>query len=698
MPTYDDIFQKYFPKTSGMDSETQRLKETFGGPRETMGQALRTDISSIADLDPTNPANIGRILHHGIPMGLQAGATLALGPEANPLMKILASALGSAGAYLYQSGAEPMAKGQAPTSTVRGLLTNLGIGGAMEGAAQTTGAIGRIASGKTVALKEGEIAAQEQLARRADIAAEAEGQAAKIQEVAGGKVRTAQDAINREIYKHSEAAFQGVKESEVERMVKEGLGPKAVITRPVTIDTLTVDTKVPQKTAQRAMQGVFDGLSAKYDQAVEPYGSIAIPNPTLRPAVRAIRENLKEHGLVVSPTLSNLLQTAAGGLKVNLSRGARGRFSLSDIDPKALSRMDPADIEKATGGKGLPGMMADKPLTVDQMMGLRSRFIKVIRTAKDGVDRRTAASVVDAIQADIDKVMPEEIKPVMANLADEWHQAKSTFSDAFRSRLFRASSPEQVAEVIYTGAKTGKQMGHRAELLVNQITKESPDQLPPLRSAFASMVAGSPNAVAEVEKMPPALFKSLFPGTGFDSPKNWVKALQGQNVFRQIAGSPELLAKYNSIFQQGMSSLGTKIKQDALAESQAILRAAPSAKDMIAKALRDEPTTGQAFARGAMAGMREPMIGKGMNKYVEHRALYHTAFALAAGGAYYHQGQLFIPLMYLASSKGLGAILANPTIGRMYYNALTSKTAEQAMFWAGRLTAAGLSEAARSSQ
>lgn len=698
MATLDEVYAA--AKARGLISsdklaaDTASLKRQFAGPDETMGQAVQADqqglAQGLAGLDFTNPSNMGNVVHQGVPLLMQMLGTYFGGQAGGKAGQVIGSGLGSGAGYLFQSGAEPLAKGQPPTTTPGGLAGNVALGASLEGGAQALGGLGRIAAGKGVALAEGEAAGQAALANRADLATKALGKADTAAEAATGKVQTAQEAVNREVLKHSEDAFQGVKEAEVERMVKEGLGPTIEPAQPLTIDTLKAATAPPQKAARGAVQGVFDGISSKYQQAVEPYVDRPIPQPTLPATIQTLRGDLTEHGGAVSPGLSKLLDEAAGGKPdKSIARDVRG-VRAGDIGAASLRLMTPE--QRAI----FQGQAASEAPTVGQMMGLRSRFAGFIRNATTGTDRRIAASAVDAIQNDINKVLPPEVQPVIQSINDDWHQAKSTFSDAFRNRLWRAETPGQVAEAIYTGAKTGQPMGHRAEILMNQLSKEAPEQVPVLKQSFATMLANSPNVVADIQKMPPRLFKSMFPKTGFDTPKGWVQALEGQSTYKQIAGSPELQAKYQSIYQQGMDSLGTRAKQDALAVAQSQLRAMPNSQELIAGAIKNTISPGQAFEQGVKTGMKRPMLGKGINDYVEHKVLWLGSLAMMGAGHYTnHPGYMAMPLAYLMSSQGLSMALSNPTLGRMYYNALTSKTAEQGMFWLGRLTTAGLTQAAR---
>lgn len=701
--TIDELYDQAVARNqpNKLSADTASLKSQFAGPQETMGQAVQADKGGIANFlstlaNFTNPSNTMAIAHHAVPMGLQVAGTALGGAGGSRIGQALGSGAGSLLGYLFQSGAEPMMKGEAPTTSLSGALGNAALGTALEGGAQVGGAVGRTITGKTAALREGEAAGQEALASRADIAAAAGEKAAKATESAAGKVESAQGAVNREILKHSEDAFQGVKEAEVERLVKENLGPEATVTRPVTIESLTKDTAPAQKAAQKGVQGVFDGISAKYDQVIEPYGHIPIPEPSLRPAIKALREDVRASGQAISPSLSKLLSEAAGDVPEKggtvLSIGRQpvkyGSYATTGLERARLAKI----LADQTGAAGLVGQPAP---TVKQMMGLKSQFVNVIRTAKNGVDRRTAAAAVDAIQSDIAKVLPPEVQPVIQNLDNEWHQAKSTFSDTFRSRLFRASSPEQVAEAIYTGARTGKQMGHRAELLANQLQKEAPEQFPAVQASFARMISQSPTAIADIQKMPPSVFKAYFPGTGFDTPQGFIDALNGGVTMQSIGKSPELMAKWDSAFKQGMGSLGTRTKQAALDQAERNLKDVPGSTQMMADALKDQPTPGQAFEAGAMQGMKEPIFGKGLETYAKHRFLFHTAFSIAAGTTFHSPWGWFLPLGYLGSSKIISAALSNPKLGRMYYNALTSKSLEQKAFWMGRTVAAGLTESTR---
>ena len=681
----------------GSDFEQFNQVVRFGAPTPQSADPLAADTAKLKAQFATPPPSTGGGLVHNVPpMALQMGGAYLGEILGGPLGQILGSGLGSGAGYLYNTAAEPLMKGQAPTTTMRGLLGSIGLGSITEGGAQALGAGGRFLTGKTGALKAGEEAGQEALATRADLAEKATAKAEAATTAAQGKVETAQEAVNREIYKHQEDAFQGAKQADIEKTVADTLGTPATIQRPVTIKTIT-EARPAQAVSQKAVKGVFQGISNDFEAALEQHGKVPITESSLPATVKTIRQNvLNNKGTLSSPMEKLLDEAVAGGETASVGRrGATSENAKQIVE--GLRRA--GNIKAAEVLEAQYGLTSAGGGTVRGWTGLRSRFLDKAMNSANGFDRRASMDMIEAIDNDVAKVTPPSFRSTMDGLRAEWQKARSVLSDPFRNRLYRASSPEQVAEAIVTGAKTGKDMGHRAALLVNQVSKEAPEQLPVLKQAFAARILKSADPVKEIQGMHPDVFKAFYPGTGFDDPKNWVKALEGQNTFKQIAASPELQAKYHSIFEQGMNSLGTRAKKDALTAAESQLRATPNSQQMIADALKDTPSPGQAFEQGAQAGMREPIIGKGLYNYVGHKTLWLSSLALMGAGHFTsHPYYMAVPMGYLMSHKAWSVALSNPTLGRMYYNALTSKTAEQGMFWLGRLTAAGLSQGVKDAQ
>lgn len=687
-------YRVYFPDGSSqiVDDEGMKRLSTMKTPEPLpdflLNQPIKKETPVITEpTEPIGPAagSIGSaIVHHGVPMALQMGAT-ALAPEAI-LARMAAGGAGSLLGYLYQQGIEPLAQGKPTGITGEGALENFALGAGMEGAVKAGGGLLRYLTGKSAAVEAGEKAASLQAGKIRDLLTRGTE-----------KVQAAQAGVNKEILKHAEGALSGVREAEVEQIVKSGLGPTTPIAQPITIESLTAATSPVQKASQQAMMGVFRGLSNKFDAALETYKDLPLQKPQIGTVVTELRKDLKEYGQVVTPSMKSLLEEAAvlgGTVPRDLGKQRLGLMTAggrtAPLSPDYLARLKPEQFAALMGGKDIAGKVGAQPTTVNQMLGLRSRFVRVLTESKNPVDRRVASSVVEGIDGDLNAVVPPESQAVLNNLRDEWHQARSTFSNAFRSRLFRASSPEQVAEAIYIGAKTGKAMGHRASLLINQMEKEAPEQVPILRQSFAGMIGARPDATAEIEKMDSGVFKALFGGTGFDDPKAWTNALRGQLSMREIFKSPEMTAKWNSAFQTGMSSLGTRVKEAALAQAEQDFKEIPAQGKMLADALAS------ARQEAGMTAMKKPLGGT-IQGYIEHRFLWHTVLSMGAFTATHNPLAWELPAMYLASSKGMAAALANPKIGKMYYNMLTSPTVEQMGLWAGRLTAAGLTEGIRSS-
>jgi hypothetical protein len=234
---------------------------------------------------------------------------------------------------------------------------------------------------------------------------------------------------------------------------------------------------------------------------------------------------------------------------------------------------------------------------------------------------------------------------------------------------------------------------------------ESPEELPALRQAIIGKIFEGGDAVKTIQGIDKDIWRMFFGGTGADTPEKFLEAVRGQVNLQRVVDNPNLRQKFSSAFQQGAKSLGMKAKEAALSEAEDALKRVPDASQMIQDALKGEITPAAAKQQAGMEAMKRP-FGGSFQKYVEHRMFFHTALSMAMlGGTYAHAGPLgahplawAIPLAYLGSSKAIGAALSNPRIGKMYYNLLTSKNAEQAGFWMGRLTSASLSESARDSE
>lgn len=796
MPTFDELYDAELQKRGGkLGVDTASLKQQFSGPRETMGEAVKADTGGLAGLDFTNPSNLMNVLHHGVPMALQMAGTMAAGPEAGPLMRMLGSGAGSALGYLFQSGAEPLVKGQSSTVSPGGALQNFLVGAGTEGAAQVGGGAMRRLTGKSQMLSEGAAAEQsaasalaekrigaeltqqskladvsreaeatalkgqqayditragaeqEQIAKRAEAGAQARSEAEKRMGTAQTKVESIQGAVNRQILKHSDEALKGLQEDEVAKQVQALLQPSTPLERP-TIETLSKRATPVRQTAQRSVRSVFSGLSQKFNDLLEPHYATPVPNADFKTAIDTEQAILAQGKDQVSKKMAGYMDDISS-MDRNSALNVEALPPSLQHERKMLLRGGRMTIEQAddyirkvaagmSGPQGAQAAAAAMPPDVRRIDDIRKKLTGVVMDGSSSpVDKRVANRLISSIDSNLEPVLPQGVRDQWTSLRNDWHEANNVFSPTFKSMLFRADSPAAVADVLY-GAAKGKP--DRVLTVIGQTPK---DEIPLLRSAFADRLTQG-DVVKNVEGLDPRVFKALFPGTGFDDPKAWTEALGNKLDFHRVMSDPKLYAQWNNRFQDGLKSFGMKKYQAALEKAEQTLKTVKDPGQAMIDAMKGELTPSQAGdvavmgktrpdvgtarkealageltpsqagdvatagmerpaqakVRGEMEGMKTPLLGKRFQSYLEHRTAFHTAMALTTlgaigGGILNHPIAASLPLIYLGGSRAASAMLANPAIAKLWYNALKSQNMEQAAFLFGRLVAAGLTETTR---
>lgn len=664
--------------------DTDELKARFVPASEPMAEAARADLTGLSSLDPSNPRNLPNILHHGIPIALQAllagRGGLGVAQGVGRITQAARAGLGSLLGYGYQEGVEPLARGEAPTATPGGAALSFGLGSGFDTAVQAGGGMMRSVTGKRAMLAEGEAAAEKAALK-----------AGGAQERALAKVDARHAALNQMLLKHSDDTMGKMRDDELRSKVTEFLGAPSPLDNP-TLESLSERVAPVRETAERGVRSAFKNVSAKFEEKLTPYYDLPVSGGFAN-AVDSERAILDSANEKVSSTFGRLLDEVAG-----LDQG--GGFNVSTLPPQfrdlyervaAREGKERAEnlVQRAIkGSQNAPALEAAKPTDVRDVDKVRSKLVGVIIGRGSPVEKRAAGRLVGAIDESLEPVLPENVRADWSNLRREWREANNVFSGQFRSKLFRADTPAKVADVLIGGARGDK--AHR----VLTVLRETPaDEKPLLRSAFAERLTQG-NVLKNVEGIDQRVWRDLFGDSGFKTPQDFVEAtsrnLTEKFGLSEVMARPELAAKYNARFNEGLRSLGVKKASAAVARAEEVLRRTPDPGKVIA----------DARTAGEMSGMREPLMGKAQS-WLEHHHAYKTSIALMTlgsigGSAINHPiAGIMAPLVYIGGSRGIAAALSSPKWGPIYHNLLKAKNYEQAGFWLGRLAAASLTEGGR---
>lgn len=690
MASIDELLDKAYGASSespssatGLDESLAANKAQFAGPTESLSEAAAADVKWLSSVDPTQPSNLTNILHHGIPIVLQALIAGRAGPGAaqglGRVMQAGRSGLGALLGYGYQEGIEPAMKGEETNLSPGMAALNFILGAGADAAIQGGGAAMRRVSGKAGMLAEGEAAA-----------ATAEAKAVKAQEAAQQKVLTRAEALEQVKLKHSDTALADTRQDVLEKDVRRLIGAPSPLESP-TIETLSERVAPIRESAERNVRSIFKGLSQKFEDKLLPHYETPVVGD-FAAAVDAQRSILEASKDTVSRKMSGLMDEVA-------ELGTAGGFNVSALPPnlraeyqRMASQMPREQAERtikaiAQGDQRGLNIGEASGTTVKRVDEVRRKLTAVLIGSSPAIDKRVAGRLINSIDESLEPVLPEQMRADWANLRRDWREANSVFSSKFRSTLFRADTPAAVADTLYGAAKGDK--AHRVLALINATPA---DEVPLLRSAFAERLTRG-DVVRNVEGMDPRVFKALFKDTGFDNPKEWIDTL-GTNIVQkvglnEVAGDPALFAKFQARLQEGLGSFGVKTKERALARAEALLKKTPDPASVVRGAME----------AGEMEGMKAPILGRRIHNYIENRHAWEISMGLAALGSYggplSHPAEL-LPFLYLGIGKAANAALSNPRVGKMWHTLLKSQNAEQFAFWSGRLAAASLTETARS--
>lgn len=582
---------------------------------------------------------------------------------------------------------------------------------ATEGVFRGAGMAGRSFLGKSTAKKAADEAFGEQFRKQSELGIEALKTADAARAVARESVESRQASVNKMMALNAEKTFDKVRDQEVEKRIATALGgPPAP--KVITLEDLTHDVMPVQRSVGKSVGAIFGGLSQKYQETLLPFKDSTMRIP-FADVVETQLADVASELRSVSPSLGTLLAKAK-----ELDPTFVGKSKASSTVERAIATMRdrgmPEEVlqqirRDATskpllgevtsyrpGGQTVipPSKAPQTGATVENVLGLNSELEKVMRTSKNSTDKRVASNMLSFIRDAIASQdgLPPETRAILGELNSQWHEASSLF-EGFRGKLFRTTSPETVANLLMAGDPK------RASLVVDQVRKNSPDELPMLRSAVADNVFASGNLEKRMNELDPSLFQRLFPETGFESPKAWTAAMREGIKKRDMLDDPALRAKFSVAFDQGMKSVGAKAREAALLKAEEKLSRVPDAMKTIEDALRDVPTPQQAAESAGIKAAALPILARNPTlRYIEHRIPFETALALLStgGGLAMHNPVAFAAgWTYILSSRGMSAALANPARAKKYYQLITAKGPEQAGFWAGRLAASSLAELAK---
>lgn len=637
------------------------LASTFGSQPIDYKSAKPSNLAPLLPvLAQAGAAAAGGALTGGNPLGIAGGAGLA-----STLIGILErrgqqpEKKGVGIDALLQGGTQDVA-GASQTDVPRDpkidALMDFLLGAGTEGGAQFAGAGQRVLSGKRGLLRgaeeavmgEGTTKGAARVMRDAASAAAKEG-AADVAK-AEGKVLGAREEVNRLIAKHTGEAFETARgdllNQKTAEEVSKALGVPSMAPR-ATLEELTSETTPILRSVQKHRSSIFEDVSLRFQDILGGDNAKIGMESQLASAVGEQLAYAKEFQKDISPGLKKIMD--------------EGRALVGE-----------------TGATN-----------VGLISGVRDKLSKIVRKSTNPYDGRVANDLIEVIDGDLAGALPQESQAALREARDQWRQASSVFND--RSALAKVGSPEELAKMVVSDDP------NRATLLINKMEKSAPDELPLLRSAVSEYLHQG-DLLKNLGGMDRRVFKSLYHGTGFDTPEGWVDAIHGKLGIQQMLQDPRFVAKVQSTMKKGMESVGMKDAKTAQAEAERVFRLTPDPLARIQGALGNVPTIEEAAKAGGMAGMKEPIL-EGFTRYLQHKAQWKVAAAALGAGAYLTHDPLIVavPLTWLAGSKFSSYLLSQPRKAEAYYKALTSKTAEQLGFWTGRLAASSLSEMARDS-
>lgn len=299
---------------------------------------------------------------------------------------------------------------------------------------------------------------------------------------------------------------------------------------------------------------------------------------------------------------------------------------------KISARPSTTFVDVGGGGKPIKGFTV-RPRNVQEMRGMMTRIMtEANRATSTAADRSALFEASKPIRKFLDSVIPDEQKPLLAQINAQYAQVNKMFPFKDVRLLNSAATLPELGELAF-----GRIKPSATSMALARMNEPQKDLM---RQAFASWMLhdnpSAPELLKRIEGQQANMAALGFPD-GLNKVGDWYEAARAQRRFAHEPGSTEEKA-FVDAFRRRMRDNGMT----------------PQVGDVMDEALK----------KGASGNM--PYL-------IRYASTWGALGALGGWGIFAHEPMAVVPLgAYAASSLGLRAILRNPASATLYRQFITN--------------------------
>jgi hypothetical protein len=458
--------------------------------------------------------------------------------------------------------------------------------------------------------------------------------------------------------------------AEAKAAVQAETATKEAVGRSVGLTPDEAAKATAQTFEERAGSGAAGREAVKGARAARIKETGELFNPIYDP----IKDNIVPHEQLVS-TATNSTQAIGNALgKQGITTEAGQRAALAELSPDTRQYLGQIAQMGALrpGGEVSAGV---KEATIGELRKLNSNMMALAAKTNDPTERLILRNASQPFRDVLDAAVPEEQKPLLAALKQQYGQINKELPFALAKRIDKATSLPEMGNILYGDPK-------KVDAAMELWKAGNPEQKSMMKSMFAQDLmtnhGGTAKELGAALQGRQRIMRAMFGDDAFSQAQTWVNVDARRGAMEKLVNQSP---KAQNEFERG-------VKQ-AIDEAGAKFDANPVNRDL-------KTLTREEMNKTADDALRQHSKVGGMAKYLGHQLAMETAIGVTGGGAYLHN----VPMMvgagaYLLRRAAWAAAMDNPAVAAGYRKAIMSPNVQKAGYLMGRLMTTAAVEAAK---
>ena len=445
---------------------------------------------------------------------------------------------------------------------------------------------------------------------------------------------------------------------------------KEAVGRSVGLSPAEATKATEQSFEERAASGAEGRAAVKGARTARIKETGELFNPIYDP----IKDNIVPHEQLVSTATRSTNDIGNALAKQGITTPAGQKAALADLSPDTRQYLGQI-AQMGSLAKGGEVSASVKEATIGEVRKLNSNMMALAAKTNDPTERMILRTASQPFRDVLDAAVPEEQKPLLAALKQQYGQINKELPFALAKRIDKATTFPEMGNILYGDPK-------KADMALELWKAGTPEQKSLMKQMLAQdLMTNHGSTAGELGKALQGrgrIMRAMFGDDAFAQAQTWVNVDARRGAMEKLINQSP---KAQTEFERG-------VKQ-AVDEAGKAYDANPVNQDL--KKLTQEEmnkTATEALQQHAKLG--------GMGRYLQHRLTFQAAEGALGVGLYMHN----VPVMvgagaYLLRRTAWAAAMDNPAFAAGYRKAIMSPNVQRAGYLLGRLMTTAAVEAAK---